>query len=132
MIQLTEKQQRRKASWKALRSIFKGWASIKKSRPEKDPEYLRWLRSQPCAIETCSSQYHFRPQDMIEAAHIGEIRGLRQKCSDREAIPLCVDHHRNGPVSHHVLGKTFFLYWSFNRKELINKYNERYEAERGS
>lgn len=128
--QLTERQQRRRASHKILKAIMRGWAKIKQTRPAKDEDYLAWLRTQSCAIEECLSVNGFKPEDMIEAAHVGAIRGLRQKCSDREAIPLCAYHHRIGAVSHHVLGKTFWIYWGMNREEEIEKYNALYEQER--
>jgi Protein of unknown function (DUF968) len=88
-------------------------------RPKHDllrnGSYLRWIRSLPCCI--CGGTR------FIEAAHVGE-RGMGQKCSDFETLPLCADHHRMGPLSHHVLGRKFWIVWGIDRFKLIRKYNE--------
>lgn len=87
-----------------------------------DPDYLDWIRSLPCLI--CAKLN--RPQfGRTEAAHVG-MRGLGQKCSDRETIPLCACHHRTGEHAHHVLGKRFWTFWKLDRYELIQKYNRMY------
>jgi len=65
-----------------------------------------------------------------EAAHVGE-RGLGQKCSDRETIPLCAAHHRTGPESHHVLGKKFWQHHGLDRDEIVAELNRLYEKENG-
>ena len=62
-----------------------------------------------------------------EAAHIGE-RGLGHKCSDRETIPLCAEHHRTGPESHHVLGKSFWKHHGLNKDALVKELNRFYEC----
>lgn len=90
-----------------------------------DPEYLAWIREQPCVVTFCKI-----PRS--EAAHVGEIRGLGQKCSDHETIPLCVWHHGpEGPQSHHRLGKGFWPFWGLDRDALIAEYRERYLEETG-
>ncbi len=64
-----------------------------------------------------------------EAAHVG-LRGLGQKCSDREALPLCAqEHHRTGPESAHVLGKRFWIIHNLDRGALISEANALYEKE---
>jgi len=55
------------------------------------------------------------------------VRGLGQKCSDYEAIPLCSYHHRVGNNSHHALGKKFWSHWGLDKDTLIAKYNRMYE-----
>jgi len=67
-------------------------------------------------------------QTPTEAAHVGE-RGLGQKCSDRETLPLCMEHHRTGPASHHVLGKKFWKRWGIDRDSVIAELNRIYEME---
>jgi hypothetical protein len=52
---------------------------------------------------------------------------MSQKCSDRETIPLCAKHHREGPESHHKLGKKFWEYHGLDRDALIKQLNEEYE-----
>lgn len=69
--------------------------------PLRDDQYLDWIRQQRCIVPGCRQQYQ------TEAAHVG-LRGFGQKCSDHETLPLCVEHHREGPSAHHVLGKRFW------------------------
>jgi hypothetical protein len=53
--------------------------------PTRSPAHLAFIRSLPCIV--C-----FRERN-IEAAHVGR-RGMGQKCSDLETLPLCSLHHR--------------------------------------
>lgn len=64
-----------------------------------------------------------------EAAHVG-LRGLGSKCSDREAIPLCAEHHRIGPDSHHALGRYFWAHYGLDRDAIIKELNRLYDIER--
>ena len=68
-------------------------------KPVRNPEYLKWIRTLPCAV--C------RATRGVEAAHTGP-HGLGQKSSDLSAIPLCARHHRTGPDSYHKLGPRKF------------------------
>ena len=68
-------------------------------KPVRNPGYLRWIRSLPCAV--CRTTY------AVEAAHTGP-HGLGQKSSDLSAIPLCGKHHRTGDDSYHRLGPRRF------------------------
>ena len=103
----------------------------KKKRLGDDPEYRAWIRTQQCLACYANQLTQTCP---TECAHVGQ-RGLGQKCSDRETIPLCsVVHHRLGKTSHHVLGKNFFKYHFGQQGEAqtwINYYNNRYEAMKG-
>lgn len=57
-------------------------------RRERNLDYLRFVRRQPCvasSLSTCSGH--------VNADHAGR-RGLSQKCDDTESIPLCELHHR--------------------------------------
>ena len=104
----------------------------------KDPVYLKWLHTLPCVVcvalsgQDCEHRTtHIWQNTPTEAAHIG-IRGLSQKCPDREAIPLCSTvHHREGPESAHKLGKAFWSHHGLDPKKLIADLNERFEAEEG-
>lgn len=101
--------------------------SATRAKTGKDPAYLKWIREQPCAVPGCavaSPTIYAR-----EAAHVG-MRGMSQKCADREAIPLCAWHHRLGPQSHHRAGKRFWSLHSIDREELIAYYNNRFEEEK--
>jgi hypothetical protein len=68
-------------------------------KPARDPEYLRFVRRQPCCV--CGRSWG------IEASHTGP-RGLGQKASDHSCIPLCWKHHRTGRDSYHALGRVRF------------------------
>jgi hypothetical protein len=67
--------------------------------PVRDPKYLAFLRTLPCAI--CGANWG------IEAAHTGP-HGLSQKASDLDAIPLCREHHRTGKDALDKLGPVEF------------------------
>ncbi len=56
--------------------------------PIRNPEYLSWIRRQPCAAD--SSAYPC--PNPSEASHHGP-RGMGQKTDDYRTIPLCHDHH---------------------------------------
>jgi hypothetical protein len=71
----------------------------KPSKPERNPQYLRFIRMFPCVC--CGANRN------IEAAHFGP-RGLGQKSSDLTALPLCRWCHRTGPESYHKLGPVKF------------------------
>lgn len=68
-------------------------------KPTRDPGYLRFIRTLPCAC--CDSRRG------IEAAHQGP-HGMGQRSSDISAIPLCQKHHRTGSDSYHNLGPVAF------------------------
>lgn len=56
---------------------------------------------------------------------------MGQKCSDRQTLPLCgLEHHREGPSSHHKLGKLFFTRHGIDRDSLIETLNQQYEKRR--
>lgn len=68
-----------------------------KPRPNpagSDPAHLRWIREQPCCC--CGLRFP------IEAHHSTVGRGLSQKTSDREAMPLCLFCHSDfhGALGH--------------------------------
>lgn len=98
--------------------------SALRPQPERSPAYLRWIRSLKCVI---CEMYGYEQLSPTEAAHVG-VRGLRQKCSDRETLPMCGElHHRLGKASHHVLGKLFFIFWGIDRDELIQAHNAAFD-----
>jgi hypothetical protein len=91
-----------------------------------DPDFLRFARTQPCSVPGCKPGFKAGP---IEAAHVGR-RGIGQKCSDREVLPLCARlHHQVGVKSHHALGKRFWVVHGLNRAVLIAELNRLYELE---
>lgn len=108
-----------------------------------DPQYKAWI-SQFCCIvcwlmgtgeweEFCGEPHYVfgyasNQLSRTEVAHVGE-RGLGQKCSDLETIPLCAEHHREGKYSAHKLQKKFFQFHGLNREGIIKALNARYEKE---
>lgn len=70
-----------------------------KPRRVSDPDYLRWLRSQPC----CVCQHLGEPQrTRTEAHHVTKTRGAGG--GDDGAAPFCVRHHKLW----HLLGRKSF------------------------
>lgn len=94
----------------------------------KDPAYLDWIRSLACAVCFCyrSNRIRHTQSSITEAAHVGD-RGLSQKCKDREAIPLCMEHHREGEFSAHRMGRRFWEHHGLDKNELIAALNAAYE-----
>jgi len=68
-------------------------------KPQRNPRYLAWIRTQPCCV--CGSR------KAVEASHTGP-HGIGQKSADTSAIPLCAKHHRTGADSYHRLGPRKF------------------------
>lgn len=109
--------------------------SATKNRVGRDPKYLEWIHTLECIIPECTSRNLHKWADVsgsrIEAAHIG-MRGLSQKCPDREAMPICAFHHREGPQALHRLGKKFWEFWGIDRDDLIAELNKKYDEEQHS
>ena len=82
-----------------------------------DPAYMAWVATQACIV--CGRK-------PVEVAHVG-LRGLGQKCSDRETLPICTLHHRSGKESQHELGKRFWPMHSLDKQALIEKHNALYD-----
>jgi hypothetical protein len=68
-------------------------------KPQRNPRYLAWIRTQPCCV--CGSK------KSVEASHTGP-HGIGQKSPDTSVIPLCAKHHRTGNDSYHRLGPRKF------------------------
>jgi len=70
-----------------------------------------------------------------ECAHVGQTgKGMRQKCSDYETIPLCGWHHTISFTSYHRMDggpKAFLKFYSIKIKTLFRKLRAQYAAERG-
>jgi hypothetical protein len=112
------------------------------SKGLKDKKYVAFVGSLPCVV--CESRLK-RSDGYIphsgtvwvcqvgrsEVAHVGD-RGLSQKSSDRETIPLCAEHHRTGKDAHHVLGRKFWQHHGLDRDTLIAELNARYEQEKAA
>lgn len=111
------------------------------------PIYRDWIASLPCLI--CFRELYLQGLmfDLIEAdrlalrqpssiqqsptecAHVG-VRGLGQKCPDRQTVPLCAEHHRTGKSAHHVLGRNFWTFHGLDRDQLIRQLNSIFDSKR--
>ncbi len=124
---------------------------IRRTKPRKgdDKPYRDWIRSLPCVV--CVLMSAVRPlksgvlevrlfyweqvpnyHGPTEVCHVG-VRGIGQKCPDREAIPLCTGHHRpwqqgGKDDSQHTLGKAFWQHHGLDRAALIAELNAMYDA----
>jgi hypothetical protein len=94
-----------------------------------DPEYLavkafwNFVAGEPCCVCVARGMVQ---QSRTEIAHVG-LRGLRQKCSHWEVLPICTIHHARGfPTSHHSLGKRFWSFHGLDRVESMSVLRERY------
>lgn len=81
-------------------------------------DHLKFIRSLPCAV--CGTLR------FIEAAHVRiasavhgkRETGMSQKPDDCWAVPLCADHHRDGPQAQHKIGEEAF--WRFHNIDPCN------------
>jgi hypothetical protein len=93
-----------------------------RKRDQRGRAYLAWLHGLSCAL--CAS-YGVRQYTPTEAAHVGR-RGLGQKCSDMEAVPLCAMCHREGAQSHHRIGRRFEEVHGVDLMRWVQQYNQRF------
>ncbi len=77
---------------------------MKRSRPKPTdhPAHLKWLREQPCCLG-----HLYACSDTVQPHHSTLGRGLSQKSSDLDAMPMCAKHHHQ---LHNFTG--FFAGWS--------------------
>lgn len=136
MIQLSEKTKRKKAINRAFRKLRAKQAKISGRKPERDKEYLAWIRTQWCVLSgEAQSMSILNPHNRsvceemyrTEAAHVGPTRGIGQKCSDYDTIPLCSGHHRLRADSHHRLQKAFWKHHNLDREAIIKALNAKWE-----
>lgn len=93
--------------------------------PKADPDYLEWVRTQPCAVALFPFLGATPCRGPIEAHHpIGA--GMALKNADREAFALCQQHHV--PEFHALKGA--FYGWLKSRlktwqREMSREYQRR-------
>lgn len=98
--------------------------SATKRKAGKDPAYLSYIRSLPCCVCVALGASQ---TSLTESAHVGP-RGLSQKSSDRETLPLCCSHHREGQFCQHALGRFFFQHYDLDREFLLKMYQSNYDG----
>jgi hypothetical protein len=78
----------------------------KAHKPTDDPAHLEWVRAQPCCV--CGTTVD------VEAHHSTVSKGMSLKTSDRDAFPMCAQHHKDEFHRH----RGFFDGWTkAQRKE---------------
>jgi hypothetical protein len=92
------------------------------SKPQKDPAYLRWLRTRPCCV--CGTEIY------VCAAHTGG-KGLSQKSGDHKAVPLCESCHLTGDDCYHQKARRFFAERDIDVDTLIRRLRAEYLAQTG-
>jgi hypothetical protein len=104
--------------------------------PIVDEDFRRFVRTFACIVcargllirEVDGWQWRYQ-HSRTECAHVGR-RGVGQKCSDCESLPLCAfRHHSVGVYSHHTLGKRFWGFHGLDRHALITEMQRLYALE---
>jgi len=151
-VQLTEKQERRKANERGFKRIRRAWRALKQIWPARDPEYLAWLRTLPCLICWPNlwrsgdvwrlHSVGWRPyvnrspldpglqESPTEAAHTGP-HGIAQKAPDHHAIPLCHFDHQEAKDAQGK-SRNWFEQHGLDRDNVIAELNAHYEQERAA
>lgn len=137
-------KKKRAAAFKKLRtrnSVIRG------ARPERNPKYLAWIRTSPCIISnpnwlemllrcpplatgiTAPNWMTVTLQDSpTQACHVGKSgKGMRQKCSDYEVIPMSATFHRE---QHGPDGATFFERHPIPLNEVFEALRKAYEEQK--
>jgi hypothetical protein len=83
----------------------------KKLRAHRNPDYLNWLRLNPCVIS-------HEPAEVVHHVRLGTNGGMGLKPSDYFCIPLLNNYHTTGKDAVHMIGE----------KSFIEKFNLDYEA----
>jgi hypothetical protein len=97
-----------------------------RSKGLKDPAYLAFVHEFTCVA--CAGVVVKRVSGRPVQAHHAGARGLGQKCSDRETIPLCSLHHLVGKDAIHVLGRRFWDYHGLDKDRIIETLNKLYDS----
>lgn len=98
----------------------------------RSEEYKAWIRTQGCVVcisVLLANGISYVKRRESECAHVGN-RGLGQKSSDRETLPLCKEHHTEGKLAHHKLGKRFWGVHGLDKDALIAWYNAKFERDK--
>ena len=124
---------------------------MKHKRTAEEKAYLDWLAQWPCLVclkRLCDQNHQSiiglsaearavtvpwseGQCGLIELHHAG-VRGLGQKSSDWETVPLGAKHHQHGPEAAHVLGKAWWSFHNLNRNEVFATLHELYVRETGN
>lgn len=70
-------------------------ATPRRSERERDPEFMHWVRRQPCSVRVdVPDPNRITPcRGRVESDHMGE-RPVGRKASDDTCAPMCSKHHK--------------------------------------
>lgn len=132
---------------KATRDVRKAVKLVQKSKPARqpkreaenregyEPEYLDWIRKQPCIITgrttgrwwVLSHGQEVRVEVKVEAAH---MKAGRTKGTDMTALPVESQYHTRGPESQHEMGiKSWARHHHLDIPLLIAQHRKAYALE---
>ncbi len=97
-----------------------------RSKGLKDPGFLAFVHEFTCVA--CAGVVVKRSGGRPVHAHHAGVRGLSQKCSDREVVPLCPRHHETGKDAVHVLGRRFWDHHGLDKDRIIETLNKLYDS----
>lgn len=104
--------------------------------PVIDPKYRAFVRTFACVVCSHGALVLYvdsdrNQQSSTECCHVG-LRGLGQRCSDIESLPLCAfAHHTRGVWSVHTLGKRFWSHHGLSRGSLLAELQDLYRLSGG-
>lgn len=138
---MTPLRKKRAAEFKRTRKAI---GAVKGIKPARDPKYLAWIRTLPCIISNpewlasimkgyrsafvCNWSAFSLQDSPTQACHVGKSgKGMRQKCSDYEVIPMSATYHaeQHGPD-----GATFFERHRIDLPAVWAALRAAYEAQR--
>lgn len=116
-----------------MKSVNKERVAKKETTEGFDPDYLAWIRLQPCIItglrtgEILHAPGTASRPIRVEAAHM--LAG-RTKGTDMTALPVDRLYHRHGAGSQHVMGiKSWAHHYRLDLPALIAAHRKRYSLE---
>lgn len=117
---------RRQVNEASFRKVRRKQAQIRGAQPIRDRKYRQYVARFVCVVCFRSSWNEMLGRGEVwrmgreyngytkadagtECAHVGSTgKGMRQKCSDEECAPLCVQHHREGKQALDKIGRKAF------------------------
>jgi hypothetical protein len=117
-----------------LRELGKDPPKSPRIKARQNPEYLRWIRQQPCLVGRWTDPEYFGGScPRSEAAH-PHADGTNLKGPDRDAVPFCAQHHRTDLNSWHQYPEGPEAFCEANGIDLESERNRlrgKYEKETG-
>lgn len=108
---------------------IRGHRPAKKAPAGADPDYLAWIRKQPCIVTRQLGNGLKTWFDRIEAHHVRNLNGLTGAAirpPDRYAVPLLASEHAKAQGR----DRTFWAERGIDIRAEIERLNAEYEASR--